>query len=67
MTYVQSGAVKRGKCDCRARAAERCHVLSLYALLLHLSDYVDNNGHDVNVQVNPQPLHLEEYSSKKGS
>ena len=48
-----SGAVKRGKCDRRARAAERCHVLSLSALLLHLSDYVDNNGHDANVGVNP--------------
>ena len=42
-----SRSVKHGTCNCIASALGRCvHVT---ALLLHLRDYVKDNGHQVNI------------------
>ena len=50
---LASGSVKKCTCTCAASALGRCaHVT---ALLLHLSDYVKENGYEVDCPVTSKP------------
>ena len=50
---LTSGSVKKCTCTCAASALGRCaHVTTL---LLHLSDYVKENGHEVDCPVTSKP------------